>query len=77
MTTTELPVPRPDMLTYRQTMRLGGAESSVDSGFGNVGSSAVFAVAFPTPNPAIGVKAELRQTFMYVAVKKADWLGAA
>lgn len=77
MTTTELPAPRPDTLTYRQTMRLGGAESSVYFWFGNVGSSAVFAVAFPTPNPAIGVKAELPQTFMDVAVKQADRLGAS
>ncbi|BBY29363.1 hypothetical protein [Mycolicibacterium sediminis] len=77
MTTTALPTPRPDALAYRQTMRLGGAESSVYFWFGNVGASAVFAVAFPTPNPTIGVKAELPQTFMDVAVTQTDRLGGA
>lgn len=77
MTTTALTAPRPDTLTYRQTMRLGGAESSVYFWFGNVGPSAVFAVAFPTPNPAIGAKAELPQTFMDVAGKQTDRLGTA
>jgi hypothetical protein len=74
MTTTPLPTSRPDTLVYRQTMRLGGTESSVYFWFANVGPAAVFAVAFPTPNPRIPVKAQLPQTFQDVARRQSERL---
>ena len=64
MTTTRLPTPRPDALVYQQTMELGGAKNSVYFSFENVGTMAVFGIAFPTPNPTIAVKASLPQTFL-------------
>lgn len=74
MTTQRLDTERPDALVYRQTMDLAGARSSVWFSFENVDSMAVFAVAFPTPNPAIGVKATLPQTFLDVTGKQAQRL---
>ena len=44
-----------------------GVSSSVYFSFENVGSMAVFAVAFPTPNRAITAKAALPQTFLDIA----------
>lgn len=67
MTTTRLDTPRPDALVYEQTMDLAGVSSSVYFSFENVGSMAVFAVAFPTPNRAITAKAALPQTFLDIA----------
>ncbi len=74
MTTTRLDTSRPDTLVYRQTMSLGGTESSVYFWFENVESAAVFGVAFPTPNPTIAVKASLPQTFLEIAMAQADRL---
>jgi hypothetical protein len=76
MTTTPLETPRPDALVYEQTMDLAGTRSSVYFSFENVGSMAVFAVAFPTPNPAITVKAALPQTFLDIAGNQAQRLQA-
>jgi hypothetical protein len=72
MTTTRLQTPRPDALVYQQTMRLGNADSSVFFTFENTGTMAVFGIAFPTPNPSIGVKAALPQTFLDIAAKQAE-----
>jgi hypothetical protein len=77
MTTTKLPTPRPDSLTYEQTMDLSGAKSSVFFSFENVEGMAAFGIAFPTPNPTIAVKASLPQTFLDAAGKQADRLQGA
>ena len=53
-------------------MHLAGAERSVFFSFENVGSMAVFGIAFPTPDPTIDVKAALPQTFLEVMAKQAD-----
>jgi hypothetical protein len=74
MTTTRLPTSRPDALTYQQTMQLGAVRNSVYFSFENIGSGAMFAIAFPTPNPAIAVKAALPQTFMDLVAKQAQRL---
>ena len=74
MTTTELQTPRQDALTYQQTMDLNGAKSSVFFSFENVGTMAVFGIAFPTLNPAIAVKGPLPQTFLDVHGRQADRL---
>ncbi|MGD9620496.1 MAG: hypothetical protein AB7G47_08150 [Mycolicibacterium sp.] len=71
VTTTQLDSPRRDALVYRQTMYLGAEESSVYFSFENVGSMAVFAIAFPTPDSTIAVKGALPQTFMEVTDKQA------
>ena len=71
VTTTRLPSPREDGLVYRQTMHLGEDESSVYFSFENVGSMAVFAIAFPTQDPSIGVKGTLPQTFLEITSKQA------
>ncbi|MCB1743634.1 MAG: hypothetical protein KDK91_24880, partial [Gammaproteobacteria bacterium] len=70
-TTTRLPSPRGDALVYQQTMYLGGDESSVYFSFENVGSMAVFAIAFPTPDPSIPVKGTLPQTFLEITEEQA------
>ncbi len=72
ITTTRLETPRADALVYQQTMRLGSTQSSVYFSFENVGTMAVFGIAFPTPNPTIAVKGTLPQTFLDVAAKQAD-----
>lgn len=77
MTTERLDTERPDALVYEQTMVLAGAHNSVYFSFENVGSMAVFAIAFPTLNPAIPVKATLPQTFLDVTGKQAQRLAAA
>ena len=74
MTTTRLEAPRPDALAYEQTMQLGDTRSSVYFSFENVGDSAVFGIAFPTPNPTIPVKGTLPQTFLDIAAKQAERL---
>jgi hypothetical protein len=74
MTTTRLQTSRPDALTYEQTMQLGDTSSSVYFSFENVGPGAVFAIAFPTSNPGISVKATLPQTFMDLVAKQAQRL---
>jgi hypothetical protein len=72
MTTIRLQTPRRDALVYQQTMRLNGEDNSAYFAFENVGRMAVFGIAFPTPNPAIPVKASLPQTFLDVVAKQAD-----
>jgi hypothetical protein len=72
MTTTRLPTPRADALVYEQTMRLSNVESSAYFSFENIGTMAVFGIAFPTPNPSITVKAALPQTFLDIAAKQAE-----
>lgn len=74
MTTVRLDTERPDALVYQQTMDLAGTRSSVWFSFENVDSMAVFAVAFPTPSPAIPVKATLPQTFLDVTGLQAQRL---
>ena len=74
MTTTKLQTPRPDALTYEQTMDLNGAKRSVYFSFENVDEMAAFGIAFPTPNPAIAVKGPLPQTFLDISAKQADRL---
>lgn len=64
ITTSELTGLESGAVGYQQTMRLGGASSSVFMAFQNVGTRAVFGVAFPTPNPRIDAKAALPQTFL-------------
>ncbi|MCV7423391.1 hypothetical protein H7K45_22820 [Mycobacterium yunnanensis] len=75
MTTTKMSSQRPQALTYRQTMQLRGTESSVYFTFENVGDSGMFGIAFPTPNPAIAVKASLPQTFLEITARQAQRLG--
>lgn len=72
MATTRLDTPRPEALVYEQTMKLAGTTSSVFFSFENVGSMAVFGIAFPSPDPALTVKATLPQTFLEVVAAQAD-----
>ena len=74
VTTTRLEAPRRDALAYEQSMQLGSTRTSVYFSFENVGDSAVFGIAFPTPNPSIPVKGTLPQTFLDVAAKQAQRL---
>lgn len=74
MTTEALDTDRDGALVYEQTMDLGGVRSSVYFSFENVGSMAVFGVAFPTPDPRIPVKATLPQTFLETTGKQAQRL---
>jgi hypothetical protein len=71
MTTTRLATERTDALAYEQTMTLNGMDNSVYFSFENVAGMGVFGVAFPTPNPAIGIKGSLPQTFLDIAAKQA------
>jgi hypothetical protein len=77
ISTTPIQTTRPGALAYRQTMRLGTVDNSVYFTFENVGTSAVFGIAFPTPNPTIGVKATLPQTFLETTARQADRLAAS
>ncbi|VEG53777.1 Uncharacterised protein [Mycolicibacterium aurum] len=77
VTTTQLPVARGDALAYQQTMHLAGQESSVYFSFENVGTMAVFGIAFPTPDPSIPVKGTLPQTFLDITSKQAERAHAA
>lgn len=72
MTTTRLETSRPDALVYEQTMQLGGTRDSVYFSFENIGDTAVFGLALPTPNPSIPVKGSLPQTFLDITAKQAD-----
>jgi hypothetical protein len=74
MTTTRLDTQRPGALAYEQTMQLGAIRSSVYFSFENVGPSAVFGIALPTPNPTIPVKGALPQTFIELMAKQAQRL---
>lgn len=75
ITTTGLRTDRPAALVYEQTMQLGAERSSVYFSFENVGPTAVFAVAFPTPDPAVTAKATLPKTFLEVVGKQANRIG--
>jgi hypothetical protein len=77
ISTTPIQTTLPGALAYRQTMRLGTVENSVYFSFENVGNSAVFGVAFPTPNPTIAVKATLPQTFLDIMARQADRLAVS
>ena len=77
ITTTELTGLESGALGYQQTMRLGGESSSVLMAFQNIGARAVFAVGFPTPNPGIGAKATLPQTFLDIFGKQVAKLRAS
>ncbi len=72
VTTTRLPTPRADALVYQQTMDLNGAQSSVYFSFENVGSMAVFGIAFPMTDPSVAVKGTLPQTFLEITDKQAE-----
>jgi len=72
VTTTRLPTPREDALVYQQTMNLNGAQSSVYFSFENVGSMAVFGIAFATADPSVAVKGTLPQTFLETTDKQAE-----
>ena len=74
VTTTKLPSARAGALTYRQTLRLQGTDSSVYLAFENVGDSAMFGMAFPAANPNISAKGTLPQTFLDVTAKQAERL---
>ncbi|WP_094285648.1 hypothetical protein [Mycobacterium lehmannii] len=76
MTTTRMDPSRADALLYEQTMQLGGVDSSVYFTFENIGTMAVYGVAFPTPNPTIPVKAALPQTFLDIATEQAERVAA-
>ncbi|KUH85140.1 MULTISPECIES: hypothetical protein [unclassified Mycobacterium] len=72
MTTTKMDSTRSDALVYEQTMRLSGVDSRVYFSFENVGTMAVYGIAFPVPNPTIPVKAALPQTFLDIAARQAE-----
>ena len=72
MTTTRMETPRADALVYEQTMQLGDTSDSVYFSFENIGDTAVFGIAFPTPDPSIPVKGSLPQTFLDITAKQAD-----
>lgn len=76
ITTTKLQGARPDQLVYQQTMVLQGLNSSVYMSFENVGTMAVFGIAFPTTQLAAGQqqapKASLPQTFTEIADRQAQ-----
>lgn len=72
MTTTKMDTSRAGTLVYEQTMRLGGGDNSVYFSFENIGTMAVYGIAFPTPNAAIPVKATLPQTFLDIAAEQAE-----
>ncbi|MFI5507149.1 hypothetical protein ACIA48_06750 [Mycobacterium sp. NPDC051804] len=72
MTTTRLHTPRTDALVYEQTLHLSGERDSVYFSFENIGNTAVYGIAFPTPNPSIPVKGSLPQTFLEITAKQAE-----
>ncbi|KUI11678.1 hypothetical protein AU193_14915 [Mycobacterium sp. GA-1285] len=76
MTTNRMDTSRADALVYEQTMQLGGVDSRVYFTFENIGTMAVYGVAFPTPNPTIPVKAALPQTFLDIAAEQAERVAA-
>lgn len=76
MTTTKLTAPRASALAYQQTMQLGGRDESIFFAFENVGSWAVFGIAFPTQDPSIAAKGALPQTFLDVFGMQAERLAS-
>lgn len=77
ITTTELDGVEADALAYRQTMQLSGSSRNIYMAFRNVGRRAVFAIAYPTPNPDVAVKAELPQTFLDLFSEQSAKLGSS
>ena len=77
ITTTALPGLDPDALAYQQTMTLRDADSSVYMAFQNIGTDAVFGVAFGTPDPSITVTADMPQTFLDVFSQQVSKLRAS
>lgn len=71
ITTAVLAGAGPGALAYQQTMTLGASASTVYMALENVGRHAVFAIAYPTPNPDLGAKATLPQTFLEVFARQA------
>ncbi len=71
ITTTRLPGVENGTLAYQQTMQLQGSPSSVYMAFQNIGSLAMFGIAFPAADPRIEAKASLPQTFLDVVAKQA------
>lgn len=74
MATTPLDGAGEGALGYQQTLNLNGTESAGYMVFQNVGRRALFGLAFPSPNPAISVKASLPQTFLEIFTRQADKL---
>jgi hypothetical protein len=72
--TVELPGVESGALAYQQTMKLRNSASNVYMAFQNVGDDALFAIALPAGNPAIGAKATLPQTFLDVFAAQANRL---
>ena len=76
ITTKKLPGSDPDQLVYEQTMALHGVNNNVYMAFENVGTMAVFGIAFPTTQLATGQqsapKASLPQTFIDIADRQAQ-----
>ena len=72
ITTTRLNSERASALVYRQTMRLNGQHNSVYFAFENVGTWAVFGIAFPTQDSSIRIKGTLPQTFLDTFGKQAQ-----
>lgn len=70
ITTTELSGLEPGTLAYQQTMKLNNSESSIYMAFQNIGTRAVFGVAFPVEDPQIEAKATLPQTFLDIFAKQ-------
>lgn len=77
ITTTPLPGLDRDALAYQQTMTLRDTQSSVYMAFQNVGTDAVFGVAFGTPDPSITVTATMPQTFLEVFSQQVTKLRAS
>ena len=72
ITTTKLPAPRVrKRWCISRPCGCTGVDSSVYFAFENVGTMAVFGIAFPTPNPSIAVKGTLPQTFLDTAAQQA------
>lgn len=77
ITTAPLPGLSVDALAYQQTMTLRDTASSVYMAFQNVGSDAVFGLAFGTPDPSITVTATMPQTFLDVFSQQVTRLRAS
>jgi hypothetical protein len=79
--TTELPSARPDQLTYKQTMRLAGTDSSMFMSFENIGRMGIFGIAFPTGQLGASQqsppKATLPQTFTEIVDRQVQRIQSA
>lgn len=77
ITTTRLPGTAHGVLAYQQTMQLKGVPSSVYMAFQNIGTYAMFGIAFPAADPTIEAKASLPQTFLDVVARQAAKIQAS